>query len=135
MTQSLERIIQLEDITLKDLEEGKVYKEIDDPNDEESILGLSEVNIKGIIPEYSGFYLISGKIKLADRTELHALFGVDTDSSGELCSTEILTQDGWTSQADNDFLERLKRTKEQVFPYKYHLNKPVYGDIDLEGQF
>lgn len=79
----------------------------------------------------------SGTIRFADGTEHNAFFVIDEMSSGELGSTIVLTLEGnMVEQGSPDFLKALKRTKGQVFPYKYRiLGQMPCTDIHTADQY
>ena len=73
-----------------------------------------------------GQVLVNGLVRFADGTEAYAILDIDESSSGEHWGTAIFipAKDPRYSvdlvwQDDDDFLARLGKTKDQVFPYKY----------------
>lgn len=70
----------------------------------------------------------SGKVRLADGTEHDAILEFCDNDSGEHYGTGIWTDKGVAWQDEDDFLEKLGRTKEQVFPYKYRYAGHIHGD-------
>lgn len=61
----------------------------------------------------------SGKVRLADGTEHDAILEFCDHDSGEHYGTGIWTESGVAWQDEADFLSKLGKTKEQVYPYKY----------------
>jgi len=83
-----------------------------------------------------GYALHSGTVRFADGTEHNAFFFIDEGSAGELGSMMVLTMDAFTQQGSENFLEDLKRTSGQVFPYKYHiLGGMPCTDIHTDAQY
>ena len=69
-----------------------------------------------------GYALHSGNVRFADGTEHNAFFCIDEQSAGELGGMIVLTLEGdMVEQGSDTFLEALKRTSGQVFPYKYRI--------------
>jgi len=68
-----------------------------------------------------GYVVVNARARLADGTEHDALLEIDEQSSGEHGGTGIFVDGGCgiTWQDDEDFLERMGKKKEQVFPYSY----------------
>lgn len=66
-----------------------------------------------------GFVMVNGIVRFADGTEAYALLEIDETSSGEHHGTGIFLPYAITFQGDNDFLAKLGKTHEQVFPYSY----------------
>ena len=92
----------------------------------EYMKGCSEAFRRGrdkeVVWEQDGvtWSLRTAKLRLADGTEHDGIVQICETDSGEHYGTGIWVDDGVTWQDDADFLERLGRTKEQVFPYKYN---------------
>ena len=64
--------------------------------------------------------VVNADIQLADGSIVNGLLEIDESSSGEHCGTAIFQPDGslvW--QDDPDFLARLDRGRDEVFPYRY----------------
>lgn len=73
-----------------------------------------------------GEVLVNADVRLADGTVVPAVLLIDELSSGEHCGTYVLLEDGIAYQGSEDFLTKLNRTQEQVFPYRYRLRAPVH---------
>jgi len=72
------------------------------------------------VVDIDSFVLVNCDIELADGTRLDAVCAFDESSSGEHYSTYILLPEGHiTAQGDEDFFEKLGKTREQIFPYRY----------------
>jgi len=83
-----------------------------------------------------GYALHSGTVRFADGTEHNAFFFIDEQSSGELCGMMVVTLETLSEQGSSTFLDELKRTSGQVFPYKYRiLGDTVPNDIHIEQQY
>ena len=76
---------------------------------------------KRALIEHPGMVAVNGLVKLNDGTECFAILTIDETSSGEHWGTGIFIDDPAviTFQDDPDFLEKLGKTKDQVFPYSY----------------
>ncbi len=123
--------MKISNIKLQDIERKVVYHYTNEENTE-----IKEIKFKeNIVPENSGYFLITGKIKIADGSTYPAIFGISSDYSGELFEAYFLVNGKWVSQEDKNFLKKLGKKKSQVFPYKYHLNVKVGGDVNLSQQF
>ena len=69
---------------------------------------------------------VNGLVRFADGTEAYAILEIDESSSGEHWGTGIFLPDGGFSwQFDDDFVQRLGKRKEEVFPYTYKYTGPV----------
>ena len=67
-----------------------------------------------------GEVMTNAEIRLADGTMVWGLLSIDETSSCEHWGTGIFTPSGQiTFQDDPDFLTKLGKTSEQVFPYQY----------------
>ena len=75
----------------------------------------------------------SGTVRLADGTEYEAVLEFCDSDSGEHYGTAIWTDKGLVWQ--EDFLEALGKTKEQIFPYKYRYHGYISGDHHTDSQF
>ena len=75
------------------------------------------------------FAMMTGKVRIADGTEYDALIELCVVDSGEHYGTGLWVDDGVTFQDDDDFLKRLGKTAEQVFPYRYNYS-PHYVSSD-----
>jgi len=122
--------MKLDDIKPEDIKKNIIYGFIDKDNTK-----ITEIKVKNILPENSGYYLIPGKIKTADGSMYPAILGVSSDDSGELFDVYCFINNSWTSQNDKNFLKKINKSKSEVFPYKYHLNVKVEGDINEDNQF
>lgn len=123
--------MKIKDVTLKDIKRKAVYVYVDEENIE-----IQEVRLrKNSISKNSGYFLIGGKIRIADNTEYYAILGISSDDSGELFEAHFFINGEWVSQKDEQFLKKLGKKKNQIFPYKYHLNAKVGGDANLSQQF
>lgn len=123
--------MKIKDIKLKDVDRGAVYFYQDDSNTK-----IQEIKLKKkFIPENSGYFLITGKIKINDGTVYHAILGVSSEDSGELFDVFFFVDGMWVGQNSKYFLKILNKKKEEVFPYIYHLNVKVRGDANVSQQF
>ena len=61
----------------------------------------------------------AGKVRLADGSEHNAVLQFCDSDSGEHYGTAIWVEDGLAWQDEDDFLPRLGKTKEEVYPYSY----------------
>jgi len=77
----------------------------------------------------------SGKVKLADGTIHDAVLDFCDSDSGEHYGTGIWTGTGLVWQDDEHFLKALGKTKRDVYPYIYHADTPVPGDIHHQEAF
>lgn len=82
---------------------------------------LKHGNARPARDEWGGVWAdVRGRVRLADGTELPAVLQLCVSDSCEHWGTTVRLPDGsWADQQDDDFLARLGRTKEQVFPYAY----------------
>lgn len=124
-------LMKIEDIKLKDINKGNVFYYFDKKNSQ-----IKEFKPKrGRIQRNSGYFLIPGKIKIADETLYTAILGVSSDNLGELFEVFFLINGKWVSQEDKNFIKKIKKKGDQIFPYRYHLNIKVEGDNNLSNQF
>jgi len=73
------------------------------------------------------FVMVNGIVEFADGSLHYALLEIDESSSGEHCGTGIfLDGGGITFQGDKDFLQKLGRTTEEVFGYRYKVSAPLH---------
>jgi len=70
----------------------------------------------------------SGKVKMADGTIHDAILELCDSDSGEHNGTGIWTDTDLVFQDDPKFLEKLGKTKEQVFPYIYKYDGTMERD-------
>ncbi|HOW35679.1 MAG TPA: hypothetical protein PL155_04635 [Candidatus Omnitrophota bacterium] len=118
-------------LALNDVENGSIYKYIAEDSDDIEIALIHTDNIE----ESSGSYLITGEVTLADGSRYPAIFGINSDDGGEMSEFYFLVDsDGWVSSSDN-LEELLRKKKEEVFPFRYHLNIKVEGDLHTENQY
>lgn len=123
--------MKIGNIKIKNVEKGSIFRYIDDENIE-----VKEVKIKGkIIPENSGYYLITGKIRVHDGNVYPAILGISSDDAGEMFEAYFFINGEWVSQMDKLLLKKIGKKKTQVFPYTYHLNVKVEGDTHILHQF
>lgn len=123
--------MRIKDLKLRDTERNAAYYYIDEKNTE-----IKEYKLKKeIISTNSGYYLITGKIEIANGTIYPAILGISSDDGGELFEAYFLVKNKWVSQQDENFLKKLEKKKYQVFPYKYHLNVKIEDDNNLDHQF
>ena len=66
-----------------------------------------------------GQVAVNGEVRFADGTKAWCILEIDESSSGEHCGTGVFVSDGIAWQDEDNFCERLGKTREQVFPYKY----------------
>ncbi len=123
--------MKIKDVRPIDVEKATVYQYLDR---KEKIIKIVKMKQKRIL-EDSGYFLISGKIRINDGTEYPAIIGISSDDSGELFEAYFLINNYWISQSDKKFLKKISKNKKGIFPYKYHLNVEVEGDINKEHQF
>ena len=122
--------MKINDIKLKDIKKGSIYNYTNDENTE-----IKEFKLKqNFIPENSGYYLITGKTKIADGTVYPSILGISSNDSGELFEVYLFLKDRLVKQ-DNKLHMKLGKKKYQIFPYKYHLNVKVDGDKNRINQF
>ncbi len=123
--------MRVEDIKIEDVEIGAVYSYIDKDNRK-----IKEIKVKKKwITKNSGYFLITGNIKIADGTIYPALLGISSNDSGELFESYFFIRNKLISQHGKNFMKLIGKKKEEVFPYKYHLNVGVEGDNHPEHQF
>lgn len=122
--------MKIDDVTLKDVENGEVFYWEDDKN--------TKIAYETVVPpqllKNSGYYLITGKIKIADGTIYPAILGVSTTDQGELFEAYFYVDGKWLHQ-DEELPKKLGKTKKEVLPYMYHLNVKVQGDLHTGHQF
>ncbi len=123
--------MKIEDIRLENFGKDVIYQYIDKENLQIKRIKLKENKIK----KNSGYFLINGKIKISDGTIYNAILGISSDDSGEMFEAYFYVNDKWISQNNKNFLRLLDKKKDEVFPYKYHLNVEVEGDINRNHQF
>src|SRR3989344_1135828 len=113
--------MRIEDIGIEDIGMGAVYCYIDKENKK-----VKEMKIrKRHIPKNSGYFLITGNIKVADGTRYPGLLGISSNDSGELFEVYFFIRGKLVSQQAKNFLKLIDKKKEEVFPYRYHLNVSV----------
>lgn len=123
--------MQIPDIKLHDVNKNEVFCYLDDENTKiERLIALPEK-----IKKNSGYYLITGCIKIADGTVYPAILGISSDDSGELFEAYFFVNKVWVSQMDQSFLKKIHKKNSDVAPYKYHLNVKVEGDKNTDHQF
>lgn len=118
----------IDDLKIEDIKDKKVYKFIDEESSKIEEYG-------GEIKENTGYYLISGMVLLNDETELPAFFGIDSDDSGEMYEYYFFTPNGWVSSSQTNIESSLGKKIDDIFPFKYHLNREVEGDIHIGDQY
>lgn len=123
--------MRMEELTLTDVEGKSVYYYTNDENTQIEEFKLKEK----AIAENSGYFLITGKIKIADGSIYSALLGISSDDSGELFEAYFFVNGKLVSQDDKDFLRMMGKEEGQIFPYKYHLNINVTGDTNSLQHF
>lgn len=123
--------MELRDIKIRHMKKSVIFVYMDDENTK-----IKEVKIKGkTLLENSGYYLIPGKIKINDGTVYPAILGISSDDAGEMFEAYFFVNEKWLSQMDKQFLKKISKGKNQVFPFKYHLSIKVKGDRNLLHQF
>ena len=76
-----------------------------------------------------GFVYVNADFIFADGTEHKGIVEICEDDHGEHYSSLIFTdKDGIVSQDDEDFLSKMGKTKEEVFPYKYNYRGVLKGE-------
>ena len=77
-----------------------------------------------------GFSIRTDKILLADGTAYSGLVTISDMDGGELYGAAIYLADtnDITEQSDDDFLEKLGRSAEEVFPYRYKYHGKIACD-------
>jgi len=135
MRNQLEKIVQLHEITLKDINSGKVFMEIESPLDD--CVGFEEVEFLSSEDEIyiPGDYLVSGKVKLNDGTIMPALLYMDVSSSGECMSAYVLINEGFIDLYEKTSPEKIGKQNDQVHPIKYNLCRRIEGDIHTSDHF
>src|SRR3989338_10747047 len=109
--------MKLHDLAFEDIRKYSVFKYIDENSDEI----VPDPEIYNQIKENSGYYLITGEAMLADGTRYSGIFGISSDDGGEMFEFYFFTDElGWLSNND-DLSELLKKSKNYIFPFKYHL--------------
>lgn len=121
--------MKLKNIKLEDIKQNKVYVYLDEEN-----INVDEAKVKKI-KEDSGYYLISGEIEIKDKTKYPAIIGISSDDSGELFEAFFWIESELVSQSDKNFLEKMGKNRESIFPYMYHLNVKVEGDLNKKVQY
>lgn len=125
------KAMKIKDIKIKSVEKGSIFRYIDNENTK-----VKEAKIKGkIIPENSGYYLITGKIRIHDGSVYPAILGISSDDVGEMFEAYFFINGEWISQMDKQLLKKIDKKKTQVFPYTYQLNVKVEGDKHILHQF
>lgn len=122
-------MMRIKDLTLHDISERKVYRYVDEENQE-----ITAEDISCEIKENTGYYLISGEVQLKDGTKYPAILGISSDDAGEMFEYHFLTSEGWVASSD-DVCSFLGKAKEQIFPFKYHLTCRILGDIHIANQY
>lgn len=75
----------------------------------------------------SGIVAVNGRVRLADGSEYYAILDIGEKDSGEHWGTVLfLPAGGITAQDDDDFLQKLGKTAEEVFPYRYKYDATVH---------
>jgi hypothetical protein len=72
-----------------------------------------------------GCSLRSAEFMLADGSLISGVVEISHEDGGEHCGTALVdpATNTLTNQQDPDFLSRLNRTQQQVFPYRYRYNE------------
>src|SRR3989339_1933809 len=121
--------MKITDIKLNNLKKRSIYYYIDDNNTQ-----IKPVRVSDSIKENSGYFLIAGEIKINDGTKYPALLGISSDDSGEMYEAYFYIDNKLINQNESNFFEQINKTKNQIFPYKYHLNVNVDGDKHIAHQ-
>jgi len=79
-----------------------------------------------------GFIMVTGEVQLADGSRYWALLEICEEDSGEHYGTGIVTPGGLAFQDEENFLQELGKTREEVFPYKYRSLVQIPGDIHVD---
>ena len=73
-------------------------------------------------------------MKLNDGTIYPAIFGISSDDSGEMFEYHFLTEKRWVSSTD-DVSYLLNKKKSEIYPFNYHLNCKILGNIHIDEQY
>lgn len=120
----------VKNLTIYDIQQNKAYQYLNEDRGEiNPIEGQFE-----IIKANSGYYLVTGEVKLNDGTLYPALFGISSDDGGEMFEYHFFTENGWIASKD-DICKELKKTKTEIFPFKYHLNIKIEDDFHEDAQY
>jgi len=71
------------------------------------------------VGENGDITMMNGEVILADKSKYWAVIGISKDDGGEHWETMIFTPNGLAIQGEDNFLEILGKSKEQVYGYKY----------------
>jgi len=78
-----------------------------------------------------GVVAVNGELRFHDGTEAWAILIIDEASSGEHSGTGVFLPDGdLTFQDDDDFLQKLGKKREDVFPYRYRYSAAIAALAD-----
>ena len=70
--------------------------------------------------EYEELLFLNGEVELKDGSRYWAVIGISPEDGGEHWFTGLwLEGGGFTCQDDENFLERLGKTKKEVYGYRY----------------
>lgn len=120
--------MKITNITKSDLNNSYVYYYTNENNQEISSRKTA------LIKENSGYYLVPGEIKLHDQSKYPALLGISSDDGGEMFEYYLQVGKNWLSNKD-DLKKKMNKTKEDIFPFTYHLNVKAEGDIHTDNQY
>jgi len=78
-----------------------------------------------------GEVMVNGRVVFADKTTLWCVLIIDESSSGELLGMgAFLPGNGFSWQGDKDFLEKLGKSKGEVWPYRYRYDAAINAPHD-----
>lgn len=70
--------------------------------------------------ESQNITFLNGEVEFADKTKAYAIIGISENDGGEHFQTIVFVPNGSVvDQDDPDFLEKLGKTKDQVYGYRY----------------
>ena len=70
--------------------------------------------------EYEELLFLNGEVELKDGSRYWAVIGISPEDSGEHWFTGLFLEGGdFVTQDDPDFLNKLGKTKEEVYGYRY----------------
>ena len=84
-----------------------------------------------VVRSDDGWSLRSGAVRFADGSEHEAVLMFCDKDQGEHWQTAVWVGGDLVFQEDADFLERLGRTEEQVFPYRYRYAGQMDDDVNM----
>lgn len=119
------------DITIEHIKSKTVFRYVQEDSGEIMIVN----NTQETIPENTGYYLITGEVKLNDGTRYPAIFGISSDDGGEMFEYHFVSDKALISSGEEDIFRTLNKKKQEVFPFEYHLNVNVENDLHRHAQY